>query len=180
MTKPRLERAHYDTPPPWAAALANLPPLGTFKERLAFLIETVHPAGRGPYTHDEIEARIQRGLTAAGERVDAQLRPHYRLSASSIGNWASGRTGNPGRQQIQALAAFFHVPPAFFFDDEASKRIAAQIRYIAVRIEAADDVEIIAHRAAQMSPQQRKLLRETVERMALDDAEHPDPHGGQS
>lgn len=73
----------------------------TFADHLDRLITTVHPAGRGPYTHDEVAEGIQ-------QVGGPSLSPPY------ISQLRRGRRGNPSFAVVAALARFFEVPLAYF------------------------------------------------------------------
>ncbi|MFI0742517.1 XRE family transcriptional regulator [Streptomyces sp. NPDC021100] len=81
---------------------------GTIARKLAFLISTVHPSGRGPYSYAELERLIKQQAGADGPTV----------SGSAIQAIATGRVSNPGIQALKALAKFFGVPVGYFVDDE--------------------------------------------------------------
>lgn len=85
-----------------------------FADKLAHLIATVHPADRGPYSYREIETGISH-LPGA-------------MSAQYISQLKTGARTNPKIHYVEALAEFFGVPPGYFFDDEVTARIDAQIR----------------------------------------------------
>lgn len=73
-------------------------------ERLRFLAAHSHSPGQIPYTQEAIRS----GLAKQGER----------FSRRTISNLFNGYTAHPSDRLINALAAFFHVSPDFFFDDE--------------------------------------------------------------
>ncbi|MGJ7908238.1 helix-turn-helix domain-containing protein [Actinopolyspora sp. H202] len=85
----------------------------TFAGKLAHLIATVHPPDRGTYSYREIEAGI-RHLPGA-------------MSAQYISQLKTGTRTNPKIHYVEALAEFFGVPAGYFFDDEVTERIDAQI-----------------------------------------------------
>lgn len=86
----------------------------TFAERLDFLMRTVKPAGRGEYTHEE----VAQAIAAAGGPT---------ISASYLWQLRVGKKDNPTKKHIEALASFFGVPVAYFFDDDAADRIAKEL-----------------------------------------------------
>jgi transcriptional regulator with XRE-family HTH domain len=74
-----------------------------------------------------------------------------------------GQRDNPTKKHLEALADFFGVPPAYFFDDDAAARISAELDLlIALR-----DIEVrqIALRATGLSAQSLATVREVVERV---------------
>ena len=80
------------------------PGLRTLAEKVRWLIDTAHPAGRGPYSISEVCFLIHK---ATGEEV----------SHTTIWKLANGQSKNPSKRLIELLARTFGVPPAFFFDD---------------------------------------------------------------
>lgn len=80
------------------------PALRSLAEKVSWLIQAAHPAGRGPYSISEVCFLIHR---ATGEQV----------SHTTIWKLANGQSQNPSKRLIELLAKTFGVPPAFFFDD---------------------------------------------------------------
>ena len=80
------------------------PGLRSLAEKVRWLIETAHPADRGPYSIAEVCFLIHK---ATGEQV----------SHTTIWKLANGQSKNPSKRLIELLARTFGVPPAFFFDD---------------------------------------------------------------
>ncbi|HEV2377457.1 MAG TPA: hypothetical protein VGS19_35490 [Streptosporangiaceae bacterium] len=83
---------------------ANDQPLRTLAEKVEWLIDRAHPAGRGPYSNVEIAELIEK---VTGEQ----------FSHTTIWKLRNGQANNPQMRLVQALAHTFGVPPAFFFDD---------------------------------------------------------------
>src|SRR6478672_10089603 len=81
----------------------------SFAAKLAYLIETVHPPDRGPYSYREIAAGIADHPGA--------------LTAAHINQLVSGKQPQPRIHYVEALASFFGVPGTHFFDDDAAARI---------------------------------------------------------
>lgn len=88
-----------ESPPP-----AGGPPLKTLADKVNWLIDQAHPAGRGPYSLEELSDLIER---STGEKV----------SYTTIWKLRNGQAQNPQKRVIEALAKTFGVPTAFFFDD---------------------------------------------------------------
>lgn len=120
-------------------------------EKLNHLFATVHPAGRGPYSNEEVAAAIQEqgGPTISGTYIWLLRR---------------GRRDNPTKKHLEALANFFGVPPAYFFDDETAAQLAPQLRLLA----ALRDVSVreIALRVAEFSPDSRDAIRGMIEQVS--------------
>ncbi|MFC8454111.1 helix-turn-helix domain-containing protein [Kitasatospora sp. NPDC057223] len=80
---------------------------GTLAEKIDLLFRTVHPAGRGPYSYQEV------AQTLASWAPDGRAG----LSASAIQQLRTGTRANPTMCTLQSLARFFGVAPAYFFTD---------------------------------------------------------------
>src|SRR5260370_39629707 len=90
----------------------NTAPLRTLADKVNWLIDRAHPAGRGPFSNTEVAALIK---DATGEEV----------SYTTIWKLRNGQAQNPQKRLIEALARTFGVPPAFFFadyDEQAVRR----------------------------------------------------------
>jgi transcriptional regulator with XRE-family HTH domain len=83
--------------------------LRTLADKVNWLIERAHPAGRGPYSNNEVAELIK---DVTGEEV----------SYTTIWKLRNGQAKNPQMRLIEALAKTFGVPPAFFFDDYDEKQ----------------------------------------------------------
>jgi transcriptional regulator with XRE-family HTH domain len=81
--------------------------------KLNHLFQTVVPAGRGPHSTEE----AAQAITASGVPI----------SGSYIWLLRKGQRDNPTLRHLAALAKFFGVPPAYFFDDEVTERVNAQL-----------------------------------------------------
>ncbi|MBA3488317.1 MAG: XRE family transcriptional regulator [Longispora sp.] len=73
-------------------------------ERLAHLIDTVHPRGR-KYSDKEIAATIREEQGGT-------------ISSTYIWQLRTGRADNPSMRQIESLARFFGVPVSYFTGSE--------------------------------------------------------------
>jgi transcriptional regulator with XRE-family HTH domain len=130
----------------------------TLAERLNHLFAVVRPAGRNrPYSNPE----VARAVSAAGE---VQISPQYL--------WAlrNGSRDNPTVKQIEALAAFFGVPPAYFLSDERAADIDEQLMLLAAARDA--DVREIMRRSTALSASDRLAVLRIIE--SLTGGAHPD------
>lgn len=82
-------------------------------EKLDHLFATVHPA-KGEYTHQQVAVAIE----AAGGAT---------ISATYVWQLRNGKRDNPTMRHLEALSAFFGVPPTYFFDDEAAASIDVEL-----------------------------------------------------
>ncbi len=121
----------------------------TLAEKLEALFRAVHPRGR-EYTHEE----VARGAEALGGPT---------ISATYVWQLRKGHRDNPTKHHLEALAGFFGVPPAYFFDEESAGQVAAELELLAALRD--EDVRQVALRAADMTPGARAALRQLVDQM---------------
>ena len=92
----------------------STPVLRTLADKVNWLIDRAHPAGRGPYTNNEVADLIEK---TTGEQI----------SYTQIWKLRNGQAQNPQMRLIEAMAKTFGVPAAFFFpefDREAGRPAA--------------------------------------------------------
>jgi transcriptional regulator with XRE-family HTH domain len=121
----------------------------SFAGKLAYLIETVHPPDRGPYSYREIAAGIADHPGA--------------MTAAHINQLVSGKQPHPRIHYVEALACFFGVPVTYFFDDAAAVQIADQI----TQLSAWRDTEArhIAERVVELNPRDRNTVTNLIDSM---------------
>ncbi|MFJ4204115.1 XRE family transcriptional regulator [Streptomyces sviceus] len=86
-------------------------------DRLNRLFEAVHPPDRGPYSNSEVaELMAERGLETVTPTYLWMLR--------------TGRRDNPTKRHLEALARFFGVPAAYWFDDEVAEKTAEELKLL--------------------------------------------------
>jgi ESX-1-secreted protein regulator len=135
----------------------STPVLRTLADKVNWLIDRAHPAGRGPFSNNEIAALIK---DATGEDV----------SYTTVWKLRNGQAQNPQKRLIEALAKTFGVPPAFFFDDydEQAGMLKEQVELLALvrdtRISSAQLRAIL-----ELSPEARQAIVSLVEATARDD-----------
>jgi transcriptional regulator with XRE-family HTH domain len=115
---------------------------------LDFLFRTVRPAGRGEYSTEEAAGEIAR-------------RGGPTISATYLWQLRKGLRDNPTKKHIEALAGFFGVPPAYFFDDAAAERINAELDLLAAMRD--NGVRRVALRSAGLSPESLDAITTMVE-----------------
>lgn len=116
-------------------------------EKLDHLFSTVHPPGR-QYTHEEVAAALR---DAGGPTI----------SATYVWQLRSGRRDNPTKRHMEALAGFFGVPVAYFFDDESASRIDAELDLLVALRDSG--VRQLAIRTLELSPEARRMVADLVE-----------------
>ena len=73
------------------------------------------------------------------------------FSATYLWQLRTGRRDNPTKRHLEALAHFFHVPVAYFFDDERGAVIAKELELLGALRDA--EVRSVALRAVGLSPE---------------------------
>lgn len=126
------------------------PPRKNLAEKLDHLFRTVHPRDRGEFSHEEV-----------AEAIRARGGPT--ISATYLWQLRKGLRDNPTKKHLEALADFFGVPPAYFFDDEATERIDAELELLAALRDA--PVRDLALRAVGLSPESLGTIAEMIERV---------------
>jgi transcriptional regulator with XRE-family HTH domain len=119
-------------------------------ERLEHLFQIVHPRGRGPYSNAEVAEAIEK---AGGPKI----------SASYVWQLRKGIRDNPTKRHLEALAVFFKVRPAYFFDDEEADRIDEGLRLLATLRDA--DARNIAARLPGLSSGSLEVISQAVARL---------------
>jgi len=131
-------------------------PRVTLADRLNHLFEVVRPAGRSrPFSNPE----VARAVSGNGE---VQISPQYL--------WAlrNGSRDNPTVKQLEALATFFGVPPAYFLSDERAADIDEQLALLAAARDA--DVREILQRSSTLSGADRLAVLRIIQRLSGEDA----------
>ncbi|MGH3781949.1 MAG: XRE family transcriptional regulator [Pseudonocardiaceae bacterium] len=132
----------------------------SFGDKLAYLIETVHPLDRGPYSYREIAAGIAGHLGA--------------MTAAHINQLVRGKQPHPRIHHVEALAFFFGVPVNYFFDDEFAARIDDPILSDGAQCD--EQVQQIAQRVVELAPRDRNAVLNLIDRLrAYDDEHHTSP-----
>lgn len=108
---------------------------GTVATRLEQLFATVHPP-TGPYTNEHVAAAIQ-------SQSGVSMHPSY------IWRLRTGQRRNPHPDKIAAIARFFKVPVAYFYDEEFAMRIDKQLVLLATARDAG--IQQFAARGNDMS-----------------------------
>ncbi|MFE9695370.1 XRE family transcriptional regulator [Streptomyces sp. NPDC006270] len=88
-------------------------------DRLNRLFDTVHPPDRGPFSNAEVaELMEKRGLG--------------KLSAQYLWLLRTGQRDNPTKRHLEALAGFFGVDPAYWFDDAVAEKTVQELELLAL------------------------------------------------
>ncbi|GAA3451872.1 helix-turn-helix domain-containing protein [Dactylosporangium matsuzakiense] len=136
----------------------------TLADKLDRLFRTVHPAGRGEYTYEEVAAAIrERGVM---------------ISHTYVWQLRKGTRDNPTKRHLEALAEFFGVNAAYFLDDDPDtvRRIESQLDLLAVLRDSA--VRSVALRAAGLSAPSLEAIHGMIEHARRIEGLPPDPEPG--
>ena len=119
------------------------------------LFQVVRKPNREQYSHDEV-ARACREAT--GES----------FSTTYLWQLRTGRRDNPTKRHLEALAQFFQVSPAYFFDDEQSAKIAEELELLGALRDAG--VRNVALRAITLSPAGLDTISDMIDAIARREA----------
>ncbi|MFF0413098.1 XRE family transcriptional regulator [Kitasatospora sp. NPDC004745] len=123
--------------------------------RIEALFQTVRRPDREQYTNEEV-ARACRAAT--GES----------FSTTYLWQLRTGRRDNPTKRHLEALARFFQVPPAYFFDERQGAEIAKELALLGALRDAG--VCSLALRAVGLSPEGLDTVSELIDVIARRDA----------
>jgi transcriptional regulator with XRE-family HTH domain len=104
--------------------------------KLDRLFQAVRPGGRAEYSYQEVADAIR---SEGGPTI----------SATYLWQLRKGLRDNPTRNHLAALARFFGVSPAYFFDEDTAEVVDAQLSLLAAMRDAS--VRSVALRAAGLS-----------------------------
>ncbi|KZM73370.1 XRE family transcriptional regulator [Nocardia terpenica] len=111
------------------------------------LFKTVQPLGR-EYSNEE----VAKGCSELGGGT---------FSKTYVWQLRTGQRDNPTKRHLEALAAFFRVPAAYFFDDETSERVDTQLALVAALRNS--DIRNIALRALELDGPGRQSVSRIIE-----------------
>ena len=138
----------------------STPVLRTLADKVNWLIDRAHPAGRGPYTNNEVADLIEK---TTGEQI----------SYTQIWKLRNGQAQNPQMRLIEAMAKTFGVPAAFFFpefDEQQAGLLQQQVELLAMIRDANIDAFEL-RTILGLSPQARKAITDLIAVTVGDDAQ---------
>ena len=115
-------------------------------DKLDRLFRTIHPRNRGEFSLEEV-----------AEAIRARGGPT--ISATYLWQLRKGLRDNPTKHHLEALADFFGVTPAYFFDESAVERIDAELDLLAAFRDA--PVRRIALRAFGLSTESLRAIADS-------------------
>ena len=90
------------------------------------------------------------------------------FSTTYLWQLRTGRRDNPTKRHLEALAGFFGVPPAYFFDDEQSTKIAEELALLGALRDAG--VRDVALRAVTLSADGLDTISDMIDAIARREA----------
>lgn len=139
----------------------------TLADKLERLFRTMHPRSRGEYSYEE----VAEGIRAKGGPT---------ISATYLWQLRKGLRDNPTKHHLEALADFFGVTPAYFFDEDAVERINAELDLLSALRDA--PVRKIALRAFGLSAESLRAIADIIENVrkleGLPEPDAPRPRRG--
>lgn len=131
-------------------------------DKIDALFRTVRRPNREQFSHEEV-ARVCREAT--GES----------FSATYLWQLRTGRRDNPTKRHLEALANFFQVPPAYFFDGVQAGAIVEELALLEALRDAG--VRNIALRAVELSSDALDTVSDLIETIARREAARGKPSG---
>src|SRR5437660_6128417 len=142
-----------------ADSAKSTPVLRTLADKVNWLIDRAHTAGRGPYTNNEVADLIKK---TTGEEI----------SYTQIWKLRNGQAQNPQMRLIEAMARTFGVPAAFFFpefDEQQAGLLQEQVELLAMIRDARIDTGQL-RAILGLSPEARKAITDLITVTARDEA----------
>jgi ESX-1-secreted protein regulator len=135
-------------------------PLKTLADKVNWVLDKAHPAGRGRFSDAEVCFKIH---AATGEQI----------STTTIWKLRNGQLTNPQLRVIEALAKTFGVPAGFFLDDYDEEKLGLwreQVELLALIRDAG--ITAAEFRAfLGLDAEGRKAVAGLIERAARGDAQ---------
>jgi ESX-1-secreted protein regulator len=116
--------------------------------KLDRLFRSIHRRDGAEYSYEE----VARAIRSRGGPT---------ISATYIWQLRTGKRDNPTKGHLEALANFFGVSPAYFFDERAAAGVDAQLELLAAMRDA--EVSQIALRSFGLSSETLRAIAQIVE-----------------
>jgi transcriptional regulator with XRE-family HTH domain len=127
----------------------------TLAAKIDQLFHVVRRPDREQYSNEEVAKACRE---ATGES----------FSTTYLWQLRTGRRDNPTKRHLEALAQFFGVPPAYFFDDEQSTKIAEELALLGALRDAG--VRDVALRAVSLSSDGLDTISDMIDAIARREA----------
>ncbi|RSM58709.1 XRE family transcriptional regulator [Kibdelosporangium aridum] len=128
----------------------------TLAAKIDKLFQIVRRPDGEQYTNEEVATACRE---ATGES----------FSATYLWQLRTGRRDNPTKRHLEALAEFFDVPVAYFFDDDQGKQIHAELELLGALRNA--EVRNVALRAVNLSQDGLGTINDMIDVIAKREAE---------
>jgi len=125
-------------------------PSRTLAEKVEYLFRNVRKPDAREYSNDEVSAAIARDQGVS-------------VSSSYLWYLRTGQRDNPTFKHLNALATFFGVPPAYFFDDSTATEVEAELALLTAMRDAG--VRDVALRASGLSAKSLDALTDMIARV---------------
>ena len=123
----------------------------TLAEKINTLFQVVRRPNREQFSHEEVAKACRE---ATGET----------FSATYLWQLRTGRRDNPTKRHLEALAQYFQVPVAYFFDDDQGAAIAHELELLGALRDAG--VRSVALRAVNLSPEGVDTISDMIDVLA--------------
>lgn len=120
-------------------------------QKIDTLFQVVRRPNREQFSHEEVAKACRE---ATGET----------FSATYLWQLRTGRRDNPTKRHLEALAQFFRVPVAYFFDDDQGTAIARELELLGALRDAG--VRSVALRAVNLSPEGIDTISDMIDVLA--------------
>jgi transcriptional regulator with XRE-family HTH domain len=128
---------------------------GSLADKLNHLFGSVMSPSGQEYSNEQVAAAMGRNGVSISQSYIWQLRRQKKT--------------NPTLKHLQALADFFGVPAAYFFDDEVTRRVDGQLEPLASEQDRQEEpaekseIRLMAMRAGELSPSRRRQVMELID-----------------
>lgn len=114
------------------------------------------------------------GKAHTNEEVADWCRAHTGepFSRAYVSQLRKGERANPTKRNLEALAAFFDVSPVYFFDDEKSEQIRAELEVLGALRD--NTVRQLALRASNLSPEGLGTIADMIDAIGKREAQRED------
>ncbi len=137
----------------------------TFADKINHLFDVVRKPDGTTYSNEEVAAQM---ATGAGEK---------KVSRNYIWMLRTGERDNPTKKHLEALATFFSVKPAYFFDEEISAAIFAELSMLKLLKESR--VGRLAMRLDGLDERSIETVTHVIESLRVADGLPPNPETSQ-
>ncbi|MFF5140149.1 XRE family transcriptional regulator [Streptomyces sp. NPDC013157] len=123
----------------------------TLADKIDALFRIVRRPNREQFSHEEV-------ARACREATGESFSPTY------LWQLRAGRRDNPTKRHLEALAQFFDVSVAYFFDDDQGAAIAKELELLGALRDAG--VRSVALRAVNLSPEHLSTISDMIDVLA--------------